>query len=201
MSGVDYAGIILGMIDFSRVDTERLTLMRPTSEDLEEMHQMYADPRVWEHFPSLRHANRSQTEEVLRRQQRGWDEDGLASWIARTPAPDGSGELIGVGGCTVRCGIAWNLGYRLTRHAWGRGYAQEIIAAARGAAAQVRPELPITAYLLEHNVGSKRAAERALLHLVWRGVDVGNPDPSAVRLVYADRALDKALLDTLVQHE
>ncbi len=43
---MDHAEIILGMVDFSRVDTERLTLTRPTSEDLDEMHQMYADPRV-----------------------------------------------------------------------------------------------------------------------------------------------------------
>lgn len=80
-------------------------------------------------------------------------------------------------------------------------YAQEIIAAARAAAAQVHPKLPVTAYLLEHNVGSKRAAERAGLHLVWRGADAGNPDPSAVRLVYSDRALDDGMLNVLVQHE
>ncbi len=46
-----------------------------------------------------------------------------------------------------------------------------------------------------------QAAERAGLHLVWRGVDVGNPDPSAVRLVYADRGLDDAVVNVLVQHE
>jgi len=189
------------VVDFSPVNTERLTLMRPTCEDLDEVHQLYADPGVWEHFPSLRHIDRAQTAEHLRREQHSWDEVGLGSWIARTPAPDGPGELVGVGGCNLRSGIAWNLGYRLARHAWGHGYAQEIIAAAQVAAAQVHPDLPVTAYLLEHNVGSKRAAERAGLHLVWRGVDVGNPDPSAVRLVYADRTLDDALLDVLVQRE
>ena len=65
----------------------------------------------------------------------------------------------------------------------------------------MQPELPVAAYLLESNAGSKRAAERAGLHLVWRGVDVGNPDPSAVRLVYADRGLDDAVANVLVQHE
>jgi len=183
------------------MNTARLTLTRPTCGDLDEVHQLYADPGVWEHFPSLRHTDRAQTEEHLRRQQRSWDADGLGSWIVRTPAPDGPGEFIGVGGCNVRSGIAWNLGYRLARHAWGHRYAQEIIAAARAAAAQVHPKLPVTAYLLEHNVGSKRAAERAGLHLVWRGADAGNPDPSAVRLVYSDRALDDGMLNVLVQHE
>jgi hypothetical protein len=30
--------------------------------------------------------------------------------------------------------------------------------------------------------------------LVWRGPDAGNPDPAAVRLVYADRPLPGELL-------
>jgi len=88
----------------------------------------------------------------------------------------------------------WNLSYRFHRHAWGQGHAQELIAAARAAAEHRRPELPVTAYLLEHNAGSRRAAERAGLHLVWRGPDAGNPDPDAVRLVYADRDLTQRTL-------
>ena len=189
------------MVDFSRLSTARLRLTRPICGDLDELHRLLADPGVWEHFPSLRHTDLAQAEEFLRRQQRSWDTDGLGSWIARTSAPDGSGELVGVGGCNERVGVAWNLGYRLVRRAWGHGYAQEIIAAARIAAAQVQPELPVAAYLLESNAGSKRAAERAGLHLVWRGVDVGNPDPSAMRLVYADRGLDDAVVNVPVQHE
>lgn len=35
--------------DFSRVNAERLTLTRPRRGDLEEVHQLYADPGVWEH--------------------------------------------------------------------------------------------------------------------------------------------------------
>lgn len=189
------------MTDFSCVNTERLTLTRPTLGDLDDVHDLHADPGVWEHYPSLRHTDRAQTGKYLQRQQRSWDEDGLAIWAARRSAPDGHGPLVGVGGCTVRSGVAWNLGYRLVRHAWGHGYAQEIIAEARTAAAQLRPELPVVAHLLEHNAGSKRAAERAGLHLEWRGVDVGNTDPSAVLLVYADRALDDAQLNVFRQDE
>lgn len=189
------------MIDFSRVETARLVLIRPTRGDLDEVHQLYADPGVWEHFPSLRHTDRTQTERFLQRLQSSWEQDGLGCWIARRPSRSGFGELVGVGGCSVRFGVAWNLSYRLTRSEWGHGYAQEIIAAARAAATRVHPQLPVNAYLLEHNSGSKRAAERAGLHQVWRGADVGNPDPSAVRLVYADRPLDDAALDVLIHHE
>ena len=65
------------------------------------------------------------------------------------------------------------------------------------AAHAVDPERPVVAYLLEHNVESRGRAERAGLSLVWRGPDAGNPDPDAVRLVYADRPLDDDLLERI----
>ncbi len=118
---------------------------------------------------------------------------GLGSWVAR----DADGALVGTGGCDLRLGLAWNLGYRLARASWGQGYAQELIRAAVAAARRVRFDLPITAYLLEHNVRSKAAAERAGLHLVWQGPDAGNPDPAAVRLLYADRPLSTVVVREL----
>jgi hypothetical protein len=36
--------------------------------------------------------------------------------------------------------------------------------------------------------------------VLWRGPDVGNPDPDAVRLVYADRPLSGELLDRVTAH-
>jgi hypothetical protein len=53
----------------------------------------------------------------------------------------------------------------------------------------------VVAYLLGHNRESRGRAERSGLQLLWRGPDAGNPDPTAVRLVYADRPLDAELLD------
>jgi hypothetical protein len=69
------------------------------------------------------------------------------------------------------------------------------VAAALDAAHAVAPDRPVVAYLLEHNAESRGRAERAGLSLQWRGPDAGNPDPAAVRLVYADRPLDLALLE------
>jgi hypothetical protein len=57
------------------------------------------------------------------------------------------------------------------------------------------------AYLLEHNERSRGRAEKAGLSLVWRGPDAGNPDPAAVRLVFADRDLDDALLARITAHD
>ena len=59
-----------------------------------------------------------------------------------------------------------------------------------GAGDEVAPERPVLAFLLEHNVASRRTAEKVGLRLVWRGPDDGNPDPDAVRLVFLDREPD-----------
>jgi RimJ/RimL family protein N-acetyltransferase len=175
------------------VRTERLVLTRPADDDLDDVFALYSDPAVWEHFPLRRHTHRGATEDLLAHVEESWQVIGLGSWVAR----DLEGRLVGVGGCDLRLGLAWNLSYRLVRDSWGRGLAQEIIGAALPAAERVRPDLAVTAYLLEHNARSRAAAERAGLDLVWTGPDAGNPDPAAVRLLYADRPLSRIVLREL----
>ncbi len=175
------------------VRTERLVLTRPVPADLDDVFTLYSDPAVWEHFPSRRHTDPATTRGLLDAVDESWQLVGLGSWVAR----DGDGVLVGTGGCDLRLGLAWNLGYRLARASWGQGYAQELIRAAVAAARRVRFDVPVTAYLLEHNVRSKAAAERAGLHLVWQGPDAGNPDPAAVRLLYADRPLSAVVVREL----
>ncbi|TDB80892.1 GNAT family N-acetyltransferase [Micromonospora sp. KC721] len=119
-------------------------------------------------------------------------------WVARSAEQATHGQLVGIGGAFIRGGVARNLGFRLFPAFWGQGYAQEIIRAAVSAAREVRGDLPLTAYLLEGNTRSQRTTERAGLRLVWRGPDAGNPDPQAVRLLYADQDLSPALLKALM---
>ncbi len=166
-------------------------LTAPQDADLDDLYSLHADPAVWEHLPSGRHTSRRMTEDFVSRYRDGWQRNGLDVWVARSRS---TGALVGIGGASIRGDRAWNLYYRLVPAEWGKGYAQEIVAAARDAAAAKRPDLPVVAYLLEHNRGSRRAAERAGLQLVWRGPDAGNPDADAIRLVFADRPLDDATL-------
>ena len=91
----------------------------------------------------------------------------------------------------------WNLYYRFDQRVVGRGYATEMGEAAIAAARDVAPRRPVLAYLLEHNHGSRRTAEKLGLRLVWRGPDPTNPDPDAVRLVFLDRDPDEALVRAL----
>lgn len=172
--------------DYRLVATARLDLAEVTEDDLDDLHALSADPRVWEHFPSGRHLDRGATAKQLVMFRNSWDEAGLGYWTARLRQ---SAEFVGAGGCALRRGAAWNVYYRIRPEAQGHGYASEMVEAALKAAREVRPDLPITAFLLEHNVASRRTAERAGLQLAWRGPDAGNPDPHAVRLVYTDRPL------------
>jgi RimJ/RimL family protein N-acetyltransferase len=175
--------------------TERLTLSRPAEGDLPELHDLHADPEVWTHLPSARHRELEDTRHLVERYLAGWEANGVDVWVVRDTS---TGALVGMGGPSLRGDLAWNIYYRLTPSAWGRGYAQEIIAAARDAVSATGRDLPLVASLLEHNEGSRRAARRAGLELVWRGPDAGNPDPDAVRLLFADRPLSADALRLFV---
>lgn len=185
--------------DFRACSTDRLILNRPTAADAEELFALNSDARVWAHLPQGRHTALSQTAEVIDAASAGWAANGLDYWCIRLASDGPESPVVGIGGCSVRHDAAWNLYYRLSPEVHGHGYAQELIAAAISAAADTRPELPVIAYLLEHNTGSRRAAERAGFELAWSGPDAGNPDPSARRLIYANQALDAPTLDAFTR--
>lgn len=110
----------------------------------------------------------------------------LDAWVVRE-----DGAVVGHGGCAVRGGTFWNLGYRFAPEAQGRGLATRVARAAVDAARERRPELPVVAYLLEHNAASAAVARKVGLSLRHRAPDAGNPDPTAIRLVMADRELSE----------
>ena len=169
--------------------TARLQLDPPCEADIEDLHRIYSDARTWTHLPSGRFADLASTRRALTGWLADWSVHGLGAWVARE-----DGAVVGHGGCAVRQGVFWNLGYRFAPEAQGRGLATELARAAVDAAREHRPELPVVAYLLENNPASAAVAEKVGLSLRHRGPDAGNPDPSAVRQVFADRALDDAEL-------
>jgi RimJ/RimL family protein N-acetyltransferase len=193
-------------VDHRHIKTARLDLDAVLASDLDDHFALMSDPGVWGHLPSGRHTSPERTMEGIEHSLGHWARDGLGYWTARLRAdlpgtPLRAGDVVGTGGCALRVGTSWwNLYYRLTPSAWGRGLAAELVTAAIDAAHAVDPDRPVIAYLLEHNVESRGRAEKAGLSLVWRGPDAGNPDPAAVRLVYADRPIDPELLDPITAH-
>ena len=190
----------------AHLTTVRLQLDAVVPEDLDEHYALLSDPDVWRHLPSGRHADPSRTAQGIWHSVDHWARDGLGYWTARLRAdlPGTAlraGSVVGTGGCALRVGTAWwNLYYRFTPPAWGLGLAAELVDAALDAARTVQPDRPVIAYLLEHNVESRGRAELAGLRQAWRGPDAGNPDPDAVRLVYADRSLPADLLARVTTH-
>lgn len=188
---------------YMHVRTERLRLDAVSPGDLDEVHELHADLEVWRHLPSGRHDSRAGTATFIAQIEGDWAAEGLGYWAVRQGghlgAEPASGALIGVCGCAVRHDAVWNLYYRFSPAAQGLGFAAEAVAAACAAAADLRPGLPVIASLLEHNRGSKATAGRAGLELAWRGPDPGNPDATAIRLIYADRPLADDLIQILTR--
>ncbi|TYP84611.1 GNAT family N-acetyltransferase [Blastococcus xanthinilyticus] len=193
--------------DLRHATTSRLRLDAVVPEDLDDHYALHSDPGVWRHLPSGVHTSPERTREGIEHSVGHWSRDGLGYWTARLRAdlPGTAltaGDVVGTGGCALRLGTEWwNLYYRFTPAAWGKGLAAELVTAAIDAAHTLAPDRPVVAYLLEHNAESRGRAERAGLQRVWRGPDAGNPDPAAVRLVYADRPLDEDLLGRVAAHD
>ncbi|MCA5894965.1 GNAT family N-acetyltransferase [Isoptericola sp. NEAU-Y5] len=177
------------------ITTDHLVLAPVSTADLDDLHALHADPRVWTHFPSGRHTSREQTARQVADLAADWVRDGIGYWTARRRS---DGAFVGIGGVRLRAVGVLNLYYRVAVEHQGQGCAGEMAHGATAAAARARPDVPVTAFLLEHNAASRATAERAGLRLVWRGPDAGNPDVAAVRLVLANRQLDAATLARLV---
>ena len=184
------------MSDWRHARTARLRLDEPVDADAEALLAIHADPASWRHFPSGRVTDPGAGATMVGASHRRFARDGLAYWSVRDQE---GGPVVGRGGCAVPDEALdadptgrgwWNLYYRFDQRVVGRGYATEMGEAALEAAHDVAPERPVLAYLLEHNLGSRRTAEKLGLRLVWRGPDADNPDPDAVRLVFLDREPD-----------
>lgn len=46
-------------------ETKRLSLDRPTAEDVAGLHEIFSDPRVWTHIPTQRHSSLEKTRVML----------------------------------------------------------------------------------------------------------------------------------------
>lgn len=184
----DGGGTLSEVRDWRHVETARLLLDLPADADAAELYALHADPAVWTHFPSGVHTDPASGRRMVEQSARQFAERGLGYWSVREAAAGAVGQVVGRAGCMVPEGEPWwNLYYRLSPAVHGHGYAREVGAAALDAAHAVDPGRPVMAFLLEHNLASRRTAEAIGLRLIWRGPDLGNPDPEAVRLVYLDR--------------
>ena len=109
--------------------TERLLLRPWQTEDADDFAAMNAEEDVMADLGGP--LTRQQSDAKLDRYKRSLELDGITRWVVATP----SGRFLGYCGCVQQTdehplGNHIDIGWRLTRSAWGNGYATE---AAKGA--------------------------------------------------------------------
>jgi ribosomal-protein-alanine N-acetyltransferase len=107
------------------IATERLVLRRWRDADREPFAALNADPEVMEHFPAR--LTREQSDEMIDRLEALFDAQGFGLWAVEVAA---TGEFIGFTGLNrvpfqAPFSPAVEIGWRLSRQAWGHGYATE----------------------------------------------------------------------------
>lgn len=142
------------------VRTARLLLRPWRDSDLEPFAAMNADAEVMAHLPAL--LDRAASDAIVARMRDRFDHQGFAPWAVEAP---GVAEFVGFVGLAVpRFAAAFTpcveVGWRLSRRYWGRGYATEAAQAALAVGFGPRNLDSIVSFTVPHNVRSRAVMER-----------------------------------------
>jgi RimJ/RimL family protein N-acetyltransferase len=140
--------------------TERLILRPWRDEDLGPFAALNADPAVMEHFPSL--LTRSQSDAAAARIREEMAERGFGLWAVEVPSV---ATFIGFTGLSVPRFEAHftpcvEIGWRIAREHWGRGYAPEAARAALAFGFERLALAEIVSFTAAGNARSRRVMEK-----------------------------------------
>ena len=141
------------------VRTARLLLRRWRDEDLAPFATLNADPVVMEHFPAV--LSRKESDALADRIREHFETHGFGLWAVEVPDEAAFAGFVGLAHTRFSSHFTpcIDLGWRLSRDHWGRGYAQE---AARAAAAIAFDDLgldEVVAFTVPSNFRSRRVME------------------------------------------
>lgn len=142
------------------IRTERLLLRRWRDADREPFAALNADPAVMEHLPSV--LTRVESDALVDRIEAHFDEHGFGWWAVEVK---GGEPFVGFVGLTVPTFDApfmpcVEVGWRLARPCWGRGYATEAALGAVRFGFDTLKLAEIVSFTVPANCRSRRVMER-----------------------------------------
>lgn len=147
-------------MQITEIRTARLLLRQWCDDDLEQVVEMNADPKVMEFIgPPL---NKDQTKAMMERARVSWEKRGYGRFALEVLE---SGSVIGfVGLAQTRIDAhfapAVEIGWRLSTKYWGHGYATEGALAVKEFAFENLELTEIVSFTSEHNLRSRRVMEK-----------------------------------------
>jgi ribosomal-protein-alanine N-acetyltransferase len=169
--------------DFAEQTTARLSLRAMSVDDTDDLYPILSDAAGWWYEPEHRHTSIETTHAFASRAAGAWLASGLSYWTVRRLETD---AVIGLGGAQRHRSGSWNLSYRIATAEQGNGYATELALAGIAAANEVDPRSAVIAWILDHNIPSRRVAERVGLLNYGERIDAND---GTLRLAYADRPI------------
>jgi RimJ/RimL family protein N-acetyltransferase len=175
-------GLIYGssVADHS-IQTERLVLRRWTLADIEPFASICADPEVMRYIGSGATRTVEETRRAIRAWEREWDQKGYGLFAVELLE---TGQLIGFAGLAEPTFLpeimpAVEIGWRLARSAWAKGYATE---AATAALRFGLDDLHLPEIVSIHQVGNDASA--GVMRKIGMTFDRETVDPSCGRTVH-----------------
>jgi RimJ/RimL family protein N-acetyltransferase len=176
------------------IETHRLRLREWRETDLEPFAALCADPTVMEHFPSTLTAE--QCAEFVVGIGQHFSAHGYGLWAVECrPGPPFIG-FVGLARVRFRSHFtpAVEIGWRLARETWGRGYAREAAKAALAYAFEDLDLAEVVSFTVPANNRSWRVMERIGMQR-RESEDFDHPalppgDPLARHILYRIRAID-----------
>jgi ribosomal-protein-alanine N-acetyltransferase len=155
-----------------RLETDRLQLLRPQPENLDELAALLADEAVGSWLGGA--VDREGAQAALERDIGHWTTHRFGLWVMRDR---GSGAYVGRGGLihTIVGGAgAVEVGWAVVRERWGEGIATEMARTALAAASNDLELEEVVSIALPDNLASRRVMEKIGLRLdgdvVYRGL-------------------------------
>jgi len=138
--------------------TERLLLRRWKAEDRGPFAELNSDPEVMRYFPRL--LSSAESDSFVDRIEQGFDENGFGLWALEI-----SGRFAGYTGLNrttfeTPMGQHVEIGWRLARWAWGRGYATEAARCVLRSAYELHGISDVYSFTVESNTRSESVMRR-----------------------------------------